>query len=153
MSVVYPLSMVAVAQRFVAAIHVVGHNRVENQLDMPAAILRAEIVQPHARIDRLRQQLAHAALQRLRAPVARNDGIHVNHRLAVQIAPKPLLERRNLVVHEQYIAVGRHLDVQRNHAPAGAVIVNDQIVKPHDIARGERLALYPLHQLGIGRHA
>ena len=71
-----------------------------------------------------------AQLVRLR--VVRQDRVHVDHRLTAERFRQLLLDVVDEVVHLEDIARGGHLGVQRDHPPAGSVVVYDEVMHAAD---------------------
>ena len=68
--------------------------------------------------------------------VIRGDGVHVDHRLAAQLSVQLLFDVVDGVVDRHDAAGGRDLRVEGDHHPAGAVVMNHQIVNPGDLLVG-----------------
>ena len=74
----------------------------------------------------------------------------MDHRVAAQLLPQFLLHIVDLIVEGQHILVGGHLRVEGDHHPAGAVVVDDQIVDAHDPRVGHHKVVDLLDQLAAG---
>ena len=85
--------------------------------------------------------------------VVRHHRVHVDHCVATQLLPQLLLHVVDLIVEGQHILVGGHLRVEGDHHPAGAVVVDDQIVDAQNGAVGHHQIPDALDELMGGRRA
>ena len=85
--------------------------------------------------------------------VVGDDGVHMDHGLAVKFFVQLMLCHVDEIMHFQYIAVAGHLCMQRDHTPARAVIVYDQIMDANDLLMGQHGLLYFVDKILIRRLA
>ena len=129
-----------------------GHRRVENQVGVVLPGDHLEVVDGDAPVDAADQGL-HPLPGLLGDAVVHGHRVHVNHRLAAQALPEFPLHVVDAPVELQELAPGGDLGVERDHPPAGAVVVDDDIVDAQDGLVGENQGLDLLHELRRGRRA
>ena len=109
-----------------------GRHHVENQVGVGGAGDHAEIVDTEGRIDAM-GQLCDLIPEDNGCAVIRGDGVHVDHRLAAQLPVQLLFDVVDGVMDRHDAAGGRDLRVEGDHHPAGAVVMNHQIVNTGDL--------------------
>ena len=101
----------------------------------------------------LPHQLRHPSAQLHDLCIIGDDGVHVDHGVAVQGALELHFGGVNDVMQLQNISVSRHLRMEGHHHPTGAIVVDHQIVDAADRRVGQNHLPDPLHQFLLRRLA
>ena len=104
-----------------------GNHNVKNQVGVSRPGRHAEVVDGNARVDEFDERGDLGAFAQ-RQFVVGGDGIHVNDGGGAVAILQLAFDIVDDVVHLQDVSVARHFGVQRNHAAARAVVVDDQVV-------------------------
>ena len=109
----------------------------------------AEIMDGDAGIDDL-HQLGHFCPHMQHGFIIGDDGVHVDHRVALKLFFQRLFRQVDGVMQLHQVAVGGHLCVEGDHHPARAVVVHHHVVNGHNGVKGQHGLLDAPHQLRIG---
>ena len=114
---------------------IIWDHDIEDDIGMGGTFDNAKIMHAKLRID-LIQVSGDFCLQGKGLGIAGAYRIHVDHSIAVQLSAQFMFDGIDGIVQGYNITVRRHLCMQRDQSPSGAVIMYDQIVDADDIIIG-----------------